>query len=80
MGDISLSEKLKRPKAPVRKWNNEVFGNFDNNIGKFEVELNEVEQKLDENEEQEEILARWVAIPSQVDTWYKRKGEFLKQL
>ena len=80
MGDSDFSKKLKSLKGPLRKWNSEVFGDIDHTISKLEVELAVVDRSLDNDEYDEVSLARREALISLLNRWYKRKGEFWKQL
>ena len=45
-------------KGPIRRWNNEAFGNIDKAIKKFEEETAKVEQSLEEGDESESLLAK----------------------
>lgn len=37
--NMPLHEKLKNLKAPIKKWNKDVFGSIDNRIGELEAEI-----------------------------------------
>ena len=66
LGAVSIVEKLRNLKAPLRKWNRDVFGNIDTNICKFEKELGEAERRVDVNGSSEEDNARILALKSQL--------------
>ena len=67
-------------KAPLRNWNRDVFGNIDSNISRFEKELGKVKRRLDVNGSNEEDNARILALKSQLQSWYKRKELYWRQL
>ena len=47
LGCENLQGKLNKLKRPLRKWNNEIFGNIEFNIQIFERELKLVSDKID---------------------------------
>ena len=68
MGTSSVVEKLNKLKAPLQRWNKEVFGNIDTNINKFEKELEVVERRIDAVIGDKTDFARLQAIKSQLQT------------
>ena len=62
LGDISIVQKLKQLKSPLKKWNKEAFGNIDNAINKFENDLLLIEKKIKENKGDDTDLARIQAL------------------
>ena len=80
MGAVSLIDKMKKLKGPLRKWNKDVFGNIDSNINKFEKELKVVERRTDTMAGDETDHARRQAIKSQLKKWYQRKELYWRQL
>ena len=80
LGNSDLFEKLKRLKVPIRKWNKEMFGDIDNNIAKLENELTMVENRLDQQNINEVDMAHFQELRSVLDSWYKRRSCYWKQL
>ena len=80
MGSISLIEKFRNLRLPLRRWNKDVFGNIDTNIAKFEKELGVAELELENDDASELSLARVQAIKGQLKIWYSRKELYWKQL
>ena len=79
LGDRSAVEKLNCLKGPLKKWNKEVFGSINDAIGKLEVKVSTVDKSFDIHPMDKMLIARRRALLSQLDIWYKRKGEFWKQ-
>lgn len=80
LGNFDLFEKLKKLKVPIRKWNKEMFGDIDNNIAKLENELTMVENRLDQQNINEVDMAHFQELRSVLDSWYKRRSSYWKQL
>ena len=55
LGCENLQGKLNKLKRPLRKWNNEIFGNIEFNIQIFERELKLVSDKIDKGR-----VMRWI--------------------
>ena len=66
MGRNLIVNKFHNLKAPLRRWNKEVFGNIDSNITKYESELGRVELKIENDGGSEADLARIHAIKGQL--------------
>ena len=62
LGEMSIENKLRNLKKPLRVWNKEKFGSIDQNISKFEYELAclKVKQEMDEFDVVDE--ARQIAL------------------
>ena len=53
LAGIPLDQKLKKLKAPLRKWNKEVFGHIDMKIQAFKKELVKIDEQAQERELEE---------------------------
>ena len=79
LGTLGISQKLKQIQTPLKKWNKEVFGIINNKIKTFEEEVTCVDMQIEEMGVRDELLARRLALGSQLELWYNRKNDFWKQ-
>lgn len=70
---VPLAEKLKKLKAPLKKWSKEVFGDVDKIINELEAELKRLDNLSDRQILNESDLARRKALTAQLWMWQKRK-------
>jgi len=77
---LPLEQKLKRMKAPLKKWNREVFGHIDSKIQSFQKELAQIDLLAQNRELQECDWQRRAALQSQLWLWKTRKERYWKQL
>jgi len=80
LADMPLVQKLKRMKAPLKKWNREVFGHIDQRIQAFQKELEKLDLLAQVRELQEMEWHRRAAVQSQLWLWLTRKERYWKQL
>ena len=77
---LHLEQKLKRMKAPLKKWNREVFGHIDLKISSFQKEITKLDLLAQERQLQECEWHRRSALQSQLWLWKARKERYWKQL
>uniref|UniRef100_A0A7C9DIR8 Uncharacterized protein n=1 Tax=Opuntia streptacantha TaxID=393608 RepID=A0A7C9DIR8_OPUST len=75
-----MEQKLKRMKAPLKKWNREVFGHIDLKISSFQKEITKLDLLAQERQLQECEWHRRSALQSQLWLWKARKERYWKQL
>jgi len=75
-----LNQKLKKLKAPLRKWNREVFGNIDTKIQALQKELASIDIQAPGRELQEIEWHRRNASQSELWLWMARKERYWKQM
>ena len=77
---MDIVSKFKGPKALIRKWNKQVFGNIDFNINKLEKVVADLESKIEAIGADEVNLVRSKALRSVLQNWYDRKDSYWRQL
>lgn len=80
LGNIPVYEKLKKLKAPIKKWNNEKFGYIDGKISEIEAEVKKLDLVCDVRNLNEVELARKQALVAQLWIWLKKKESYWYQL
>ena len=80
LAGLSLDQKLKKIKAPLKKWNREVFGHIDNKIQAFQKELGRLDMVAQTRSLQETEWSRRMAVQSQLWLWLTRKERYWKQM
>ena len=75
---LPLDQKLKKLKAPIRKWNREVFGHIDLKIQAFQKELTKLDLIAQDRELQEPEWHRRYAVQCQLWLWKARKERYWK--
>ena len=80
LAGLPLDQKLRKLKAPLRKWNREVFGNIELKIQDYKKELDKLDMKAQEMELQESDWCRRNALQSQLWLWIIRKERYWRQM
>ena len=77
---MELTDKITKLKAPIKRWNIEVFVNIDHNIQQLEDELASVNVKLEGGSSDEVDVARYQVLRSYSVIWYENKCSYWKQM
>ena len=80
LAGLPFDQKLRKLKAPLRKWNREVFGNIELKIQDYKKELDKLDMKAQEMELQESDWCRRNALQSQLWLWMTRKERYWRQM
>ena len=56
LGNMNVLDKFRKLQGSLKKWNKEVFGNINFNIQHFEVEIAEVNARLEEGNTDEVLI------------------------
>jgi len=80
LSDLPLEKRLKLIKKPLKDWNRKSFGHIEQNIGKFQKEIDKLESVAQDRELQEEEWSRLEALRTQLGLWTTRNERYWRQM
>jgi len=80
MAELPLDQKLKKMKAPLKKWNREVFGHIEQRIQGYQKEIAHIDMIAQDRDLQESEWLRKYALQAQLWLWKARQERYWKQL
>jgi len=80
LSGLPLEKKLKMIKKPLKEWNRNTFGHIEQNINKFQREMDKIEREAQVRELQEEEWSRLDALRTQLWMWTARNERYWRQM
>jgi len=80
LSGLPLEKKLKMIKKPLKEWNRKTFGHIEQNIDKFQKEMDKMESEAQVRELQEEEWSRLDALRTQLWLWTARNERYWRQM